>query len=472
MPKLAITGQLRAASFIEKMKADLSRINLAIKTDNIDVLELPAADELANALHRAYGLLVNKNKSELDQAKRLLRYYLFLIIRHQSQFYPIDSHLALASLRKEIKNITSQIGEVPRLKSFVALPKKDFLPAELERSKTKWQGMICAHPKRGESAGRGEVHFLYKDKKPSVRKHLEEEALINKLHYVEVNGKNLYLNLVDFNYYQQSLMHADHLLPSTALMARLSEMIEAMNYDPTFREEMENAPYNDSYFLSMESGEVVGSYWLYMAYHNSIQNLWFLLASDNTAGGKTAADPIEWLEDIEIGRAYLNALRLSGKKIDKTDILYRISDGTMLKDSFIQWVSETRKHEIKVCRSLSLFEEAMRQKIVEGAQQGKPLSHGRATKKRIQLAYVQATLFGDTSSESESSVPSSSDVYVSEVVERVIANAEIEELEKKKRAKISDIRHEIRQNIKRKRQVPNSFTQELTAQHLKKKSRH
>jgi hypothetical protein len=87
------------------------------------------------------------------------------------------------------------------------------------------------------------------------------------------------------------------------------------------------------------------------------------LASDNTGEGKLATDPIEWLESRQIGRLYLEDLESQGKSIDKRYILYKVSDGMSLKDSFIEWVGLNRRPIITVCRELARLHAELRQTV-------------------------------------------------------------------------------------------------------------
>ena len=155
--------------------------------------------------------------------------------------------------------------------------------------------------------------------------------------------------------------------PSSGLISRLKEMIELMNLDPTFKEDMINSEYNDDYFLEDEEGNIIGNYWLYASHYNAMQNLWFLLSSDNSGGGKVDADPISWLENNSVGKEYLKYLHDNGKFIDKSGIFYMVRpDAIALKESFTKWVEGNNLRLIKFCRLFSQVHHKLRDGIHDG----------------------------------------------------------------------------------------------------------
>ena len=454
MVKLAIEdSRLRKDKIIAKMLQDLNLISQLIKTQDFTRLELPSPQDLAARLKELFGLRLKIGKKvDSEQAKRLLRRYLFLIERHISDLYPAahNSLAELTILRKAIQDISNVIGKIPYLKSQPILPEQVFLPTEMLQTKLKWQKQFCANPRRGTAASRQEVHFIQRGNTISVRSELEQRAVEHKINYIDIGNGRLFLNLIDFDYYHLGLMHADHLQPSVSLIERLKEMIVAMNDDPGFRQEMETSTFNDGYFLALPTGEVVGSYWLYMAYHNSMQNLWFLLASDNAGNGKLAADPIEWLQSLEVGREYIHHLTVQGKNIDTDDILYKISDDVPLKEAFTQWVKESKKDIIKTCRSLAQFEQTLREKVMASSDR----NHLR--KMRLDLYLIKDRFFrlpspGDSDSSSFPNLSSDdSEAFDQAVVERLGKNQVYMERERQQAKTRKETIKVLKQEKKRK----------------------
>lgn len=315
-----------------------------------------------------------------------------------------------------MNEISAAIGVVPRLKSLPVLPENVFLPERIQGTKQKWQVQACPNPSRGTAASRNEIHFIERDNKLSAREELAQTQPERLLQSVKLPDETLlFLNLTDLDYYELGLMHVDHWQPSASLMARLKEMVGAMNDDPSFRVEMENSPFNDRYFLELPGGKVVGSYWLYMVFHNSMQNLWFLLASDNSGSGKLAVDPVAWLQTFELGREYLQHVQVARKQIEKDDILYKLSDGTSLKDSFVSWVYTTKKELIKAYQSIVRFKEGLREQVSGLADNPKALK-----KARLSIALSRGTFFPPSSpGDSSSSVPSLESLDSEEVYSEV-----------------------------------------------------
>lgn len=374
---LAITDKYKGESdFSSKMKSDLGRISALLKSSspNWSSITFPSPLEMQQLLHRIYALSSN-NKLTQPVNHKLLRIYLFLISRYQANIWPVGPAAELVLLNTAIKTLSETIGVVPRLSHPVVWADQKFLPPEInKKTKKKWQKQPCLKPRRGQTISKNEVHFI-----GTPREALKERYSGPTVERVETSSGDLYLNLIDFDYYKLGLMDADHLLASASLLNRVQEMIETMNYDPTFAREMKNSIFNDDYFITNSDGSIVGNYWLYMAYHNSIENLWLLLASDNSAG-KGAEDPLVWLSQFEIGQKYLAYLVDEGKYIDKSDILYRVSDdlsSISLKDSFTGWVRESHKTLILVYKSEAELHGEIRGKIASA----------QTSKKRLRLIY-------------------------------------------------------------------------------------
>lgn len=373
MPKLSITNvtQLSPQSVESMLLADLNTISEAIKREDYSSLERSSPEEFADALRKIIEILPRLSSSNQKEVEKSLRCFVFLLERH----YPNIVLTAAASsssyinpLQQTMENISEKFGFAPVLFGDIELPEQPFLPPDIERTITRWKTIPCPNPKRtAKTIQEGKIDFIKHNSKSSVRLQLEANAATSSSSVsVPISSEKtetFYLNLIEFEYYKLGLMHADHLLPSESMINRLKEMIEIMNYDPSFAQKMKDLGYFNQYFLDTADG-IIGTYWLYMAHHNSIENLWFLLASDNTGEGKLATDPIEWLESREIGRLYLQDLESQGKSIDKRYILYKVSDGMSLKDSFITWVSLNRAKIITVCSELIRLHGDLRQTVI------------------------------------------------------------------------------------------------------------
>lgn len=374
MPKLSITNvaQLSPQSVENMLLSDLNKISEAIKSKDYSALEGSSPEELADALKKITTILPRLNSSSQKEVEKSLRCFVFLLERH----YPNIVLTAAASsssyidpLQQTMKNISKSFGLAPVLLSDIELPDRGFRPLNFDVTVERWKTIPCPNPRRtAKTIQEGKIDFIKYDGKSSVRLQLEANAVTSSSSVpVPISSgetETFYLNLIDFEYYKLGLMHADHLLPSESMINRLKEMIEIMNYDPSFAQEMRELGYFNQYFLDTTDG-IVGTYWLYMEHHNSMENLWFLLASDNTGEGKLATDPIEWLESRQIGRLYLEDLSSQRKFIDKRYILYKVSDGMPLKDSFIEWVRLNRRPIITVCRELARLHAELRQTVID-----------------------------------------------------------------------------------------------------------
>ena len=449
MTALAVANRIRKDNIVPKLKEDLDRISKAIKTEDFTALEFPPPEDLAEILRSAYELSLSIDKATaLKEVQQLLRLFIFLIKQYKTKIYPVSQCPRSQSLDQAMQAISDDVGVVPCLKSAVALPNDAYLPKKFStETKAKWQQQVCSHPSRGNAVSHGEIHFITCAEKTSVRIELEKRATENKIDYVDVGQGRLFLNLIDFEYFYFGLMDADHFQSSVSLIERLKEMIMAMNLDPKFREEMENSSYNDGYFLTLSTKEVAGNYWLYMVYHNSMQNLWFLLSSDNSGGGKIAADPVEWLKTTDIGHEYLEYLKAENLSIDKSDVLYKVSDGMPLKDSFTDWVRKNKKDIIKVCRDISLFEHTLREQVISNQRSRKHLRNAR-----LQLHLSRDTIFQALETDSDSSFPSlassDSEEHKERVKKELEKNLEYQEIETRKNTMIRETAKAVAETMK------------------------
>lgn len=374
MPKLSITNvaQLSPQSVENMLLSDLNTISEAIKKKDYSAVERSSPQELADALVEITKILPRLNSSSQKEVEKSLRCFVFLLTRHYSNIVlttAASSSSYIDPLQQIMENISKNFGSAPVLLSDIELPDHRFLPPNIKSTVTRWKTKSCSNPRRtAKTIDDGKVDFIKRDGKSSVRLQLEANAVTSSSSVpVPISSgetETFYLNLIDFEFYKLGLLHADHLLPSESMINRLKEMIEIMNYDSDFATEVRESHYFNEYFLDTTAG-IVGNYWLYMAHHNSMENLWFLLASDNTGEGKLATDPIEWLESRQIGRLYLEDLESQGKSIDKRYILYKVSDGMSLKDSFIEWVGLNRRPIITVCRELARLHAELRQTVID-----------------------------------------------------------------------------------------------------------
>ena len=449
---LAITEKYKGESdFSEKMELDLHSISSILKSSSPDwaTITFPSPVEMQQLLSRIYALSLNNKSTKLTNHK-LLRIYLFLISRYQEKIWPSVPAGELISFNNSMKKLSETIGVVPRLSHPVVWADQKFLPPEINRkTKENWQRQSCLNPRRGTTISRNEIHFIgtprdaLKDGYSAVSTELVKAA----------SGDDLYLNLIDFDYYKLGLMDADHLLASSHLLSRLKEMIEVMNYDPKFADEMKNSIFNDGYFITDSSGTIVGNYWLYMAYHNSIENLWLLLASDNSGAGKGAVDPIVWLNQLEIGKQYLQHLEEEGKYVDKSDILYRVSTGGMsmsLKDSFTSWVRESRRDHILVYQGEAKLHQKMREKISNAGNSRESLMevHGN-------IAVVRAHFFDSDADSEESSFTSvgssTAGQFAQQFVEAITQDPAAKELMRDAKKRIKELGSDTKKTVKKQR---------------------
>lgn len=460
MTQLFIVGRLQSSNVIGKMESDLSRISAAIRDDDFSGIDFPTPKGLAESLNVILELSTEMSKSsDIDKVTRLLRHYVFLVKRHRDKIYSLASHVDFAPLDTQIKLISEKIGEIPVLNREVKLPDEKFLPKDIKKTQKKWKAQPCEHPKRGGTIAAGGIGFMCRDSKTAARKWLEDRA--EKIECIDTTQGRLYLNLIDFDYYQLGLMHADHLLPSASLIKRIKEMIEAMNYDSSFQKEMEETYKTEGYFLRslLDPGKTIGTYWLYMSYHNSIENLWFLLASDNAGDGKLADDPVDWLNAIKLGKKYLKYLQDNGKQIDRSKILYVVTpDGISLKDSFVAWAMSSQARLIKTYKSVAELGHELRRKIEvsESVHDGrKALIETRAevedTKRRVSSSKKRGRQRSASPPASEESFPTvntgSSDEFLDEFLGEAENDDELNELE----AKIADRRKTVAIRVQARR---------------------
>lgn len=376
MKKLHISDKFTDKTIIKKLQTDLQTISTAIKNDDFSTITRIETNHLISQITKAVYLLQSEtiNQAQKKELKKLLRHFIFLLDKHHVSILSASGISNTVKLRNFFGKVSAEIGVTPRLNAHVKLPRTEFLPVKIEDSKKRWKKLACPNPSRTASTiAQGKVSFLSRGNENAVRAELKAQLKGKKLASFGTGSDTYALNMVDHEYYQTTLLDADHLLPASNLNERLQEMIEMMNYDPAFRQAMESSVYNDGYFVA-NGDQIVGSYWLYTSYHNTMQNLWFLLSSDNSGGGKVAIDPLEWLESNTIGRDYLDALRSDNKTVDKCGILYLVQPGGQdLKDSFMAWVEASNERLIHFCNQFAQFHHAMRQEMQQAIDTGQRL---------------------------------------------------------------------------------------------------
>lgn len=287
------------------------------------------------------------NQKDQKTVEKLLRIFIFLLERH---YIASELQKDFLSLTEIIKLISKHIGFTPSMLNTINIPDPKYLPTHFKNTQEKWKKTPCLNPGRQtKSIEQGKLVFFTRDSRAAIRHHLadKEKESNREVTILGAFGQTntLYVNHTDSIFYQQDLLHVDHFLSSQSIINRLQEMIDLMNYDCTLANEIMNAP-SSGYFERNKEKKIVGTCWLYLAYYNAIENLWFLLASQNTGQGKNAKDPIEWLETCQIGQQYLEYLKKNNLSIDKRYIIYMVSDGFSLKDSFINWVKLNKKRLI------------------------------------------------------------------------------------------------------------------------------
>lgn len=452
MVQLKIIAPLTAENVTDTLRSDLNTVSEKIKSGIFSVLEPVSANLLASQLKSVLALANGmEDKKSSDELKKLLRHFIFLLEKYDDKlvFSQVSAHSA--KLHQTILKISSAIGVTPRLNTHVKLPRVEFLPVRLNSSKAKWKEKPCLTPSRSASSiDQGKISFFSRDGKNAVRTELKAQLKGKKLAMLGSGSDAYALNLVDHEYYQIGLLDADHLLPASNINARLQEMIEMMNYDPTFRAEMESSPFNDDYFV-LQGHKVVGNYWLYMSYHNAMQNLWFLLSSDNSGDGKVASDPLVWLETQDIGQEYLESLRCAGKSIDRSGILYIVRpDNHDLKDSFVSWVENSEKRLVRFCNQFAQFHHAIRDEMDNAINAGvRHRGHRETGVKLRRTAHVVTHKDTDESSLSGNSSTLGSEDF-KEIEDRTMRdleeNAEYQDLEKR----MSEIERSALRDNKRK----------------------
>lgn len=450
--KLAIHKLKDSTDLSMKMQSDLNSISTILKSDdptNFSTITFPSTEKMRNLFNKIYTMASSENKSTQQLNHKLLRRYLFLIDRYKENIWPAILSAEFDLLNDSIKKLSETLGVIPSLNHPVIWADQKFLPPEINRkTKKRWQKQVCKKPHRGQTVAENGIHFI-----GIPRMALKESySSASSIEHIETHSGSLYLNLIDFDYYKLGMMDADHLLASSSLIHRIQEMIEAMNDDPLFAREQKNSIFNDNYFITESDGTIVGNYWLYMAYHNSIENLWLLLASDNSEE-KGADDPIDWLSHLEIGQKYLRYLAESGQHIDKSDILYRVSNSGMsvsLKDSFTSWVKESHKHQLVVYQRETKLHHKIRKHIADAGDSKESLmeAHGN-------LIVVDDNFFySDTDSQASSftSINSSDfEQHFAEFSEALACDATIKGLTKDTKKRINEVGSETKQNIKKKR---------------------
>ncbi len=376
MAKMKILDVRNPTTIINRLESDLRTISNGLKTENHSGYEHPTPTELIEAIKNIDLMSRTLKNKDITRVQQLLRYLCFMLEHHESSILSSTaSRAAKIQLREKLKELTNNIGTVPQLTTQVELPEKRFLPQKMNDTIKRWKKISCPNPKRtASSIEQGKITFLTRGGENAVRSALRAEIKAKKLATLDRESMQQYLNLLDTEYYKEELFDADHMQPSSGLISRLKEMIELMNLDPTFKEDMIDSEYNDDYFLEDEKGNIIGNYWLYASHYNAMQNLWFLLTSDNSGGGKVDADPISWLENNSVGKEYLKYLHDNGRFIDKSGIFYMVRpDAIALKESFTKWVEGNNLRLIKFCRLFSQIHHELRDGIHDGMRTQKRL---------------------------------------------------------------------------------------------------
>lgn len=336
------------------------------------------------------------NLQKIYKLHKAIRMYTFLIERHADKFL-IPSAKTESRLKKAVKLVHDKIGLIVRLHKDIkpTLPSNKYLPKMMQKKlkttppavsisvassgvstyaeikaasmsgipKTieEWKKCPVTFSKNTQNGSSRKIKFIQPTdgETSSVRLHLLANAKIKKIYSLE--DRNLktihYLNLNDRSYYEAGLLDADHFQSAAGIIAKIREMVDAMNTDPEFAAEMISEPANDGYFCILPNKQIVPSYWLLMSYYNSVENLWFLLHSQNSGTGKLAMDPIDWLRDSDDGREFLLGLDKNNQHIDRSTLFYRVKsndenvvDGEPLKEVYTVWLEDKHKNKIETIK--------------------------------------------------------------------------------------------------------------------------
>lgn len=332
-PLKIATPDLQQASYARALKDDLDRLSDAAKGENFDAIDFPEPAELFSSLQ----IIVDGKHPQHSDCRKVR--HIASILRSYADKLAKNYTEALDALKKII-------GSTPVIEQLPELADDQHFARTLATNREAWKQTACEKPVRGKK--KDQIHFLVKDDRAVVRAQLKASAESDAIRTLTVNDETFYLNLLDFQYYPEALLHADHMESSAELLSRQTELVEAMNHNPRLKTQVIADHGKFGYFTEVDE-KIVGTYWFYMAFHNSLSNVWHLLASMNS-GDKGADSPLAWLAQTPLGRDFVAE---RGEDINQSSLFYCLNDGTTLQQAFTSWVQSNRAEAYKTAQTIA-----------------------------------------------------------------------------------------------------------------------
>lgn len=320
-------------AYAEALADDLGRLSQAAHTGNFDDIDFPEPGVLLAHLQ----IIVHDKHPQHPDCRKAR--HIASILRSYGDALPKDYSGALDKLQEII-------GSTPVIEQLPELPADHHFARTLAANREAWKRTPSEKPVRGKK--QGQIHFLVKGDRAVVRTVLATSAESDAIKTLTVGDETFFLNLLDFQYYPEALLHADHMESSAELLSRQTELVEAMNLNPRLKDQVMADCGDLGYFMEVDQ-KIVGTYWFYMAFHNSTANVWHLLASMNS-GDKGATSPMAWLGQTQLGHDFLRA---KGHEINQSSLFYCLKDGTTLQQAFTSWVKEHRAEAYKTAHTLA-----------------------------------------------------------------------------------------------------------------------
>ena len=272
--------------------------------------------------------------------KRLIQRLRFLLLVISNRLDTIKlSTKEKASIKKSFLEISQDIGVVPRLNEITQLPDERFLPKQYESSSQAWGTIPIEDPHEDFKKDRlGFISYRADDREfSSARSQLLEE---NEAANPKKKSKDRYaLSYANADFFKEGDLQVDHFQPHESILFRQLELIEAMNLDPIFYQQIMdiNNKKKLGYFIRNKKGITLGTKKFFMDYYNCIGNLWLLSTSANTGSGKGHQDPITWLQTKKIYKdRFLESIGGS-LSICKNFILHTTQAGAILCEAAKVW---------------------------------------------------------------------------------------------------------------------------------------
>lgn len=179
----------------------------------------------------------------------------------------------------------------------------------------------------------------------AARKHRHMENIDNDDIIINTQNKEHVICMAHGDMVQIEALQADHADSADAILARQEILVEKLNENREFAEQVMAQPDSEKFF-ALINGKYQGTQYFYERYYNDINNIWLICQACNLH--KTNKDPKDWfLQNKMFGEAFLKYIDdLGGLKGE--GLILKVGDNHKgLAETAISWFQEKQADFLK-----------------------------------------------------------------------------------------------------------------------------